>query len=328
MPVYNGERYLGQGIESVLNQSFSDFEFLIIDDGSVDGSADIIRSYNDRRIRFVINGTNQGLVATLNKGLELAQGHFIARMDCDDVSMPTRLERQFVVMERNPDVGVCGTWVHTTGEKDEIWDYPSDSDEIKCSLLFESVLAHPSVMLRSRYFGRSGFRYDRGFPHAEDYALWVRCAGAMAFANIPEVLLEYRIHPSQTVQREMQGKVMSADRVRELQLRSLGIHPTPAEMELHRALSMFQFRDDKVFMDHTDAWLQKIGTANRTACRYREKVLATVLAKRWYAACSAATVLGFWIWRRYRASPLSGAGGLNRKEIMKFAVKCGLKRGH
>jgi glycosyltransferase involved in cell wall biosynthesis len=328
MPVHNGERYLGRSIESVLSQSCTDFEFLIIDDGSIDSSADIIRSYKDKRIRFLMNGTNQGLVATLNKGLELARGNYIARMDCDDVSVPARLERQFDFMEKNPEVGVCGTWVRTIGEKGEIWDYPSGSDEIKCSLLFESVLAHPSVMLRGRHFGKGGFRYDGGFPHAEDYALWVRCADAMEFANIPEVLVEYRIHRDQTVRRELQGKVMSADRVRELQLRSLGIRPAPEERELHRALSLFRFRPDKAFVDLADVWLQRIRSSNRTSGTYRDSALAAVLAERWYAVCCAATALGFWVWRRYWASPLADAHRLSRKEIMKFAIKCGLKRGH
>ena len=111
MPVYNGEKYLKEAITSILLQTFDDFEFLIINDGSSDASVDIIQSFRDPRIRLVHNDTNIGLIATLNKGLKLAHGKYVARMDQDDISLPRRLEKQTYFMDNNPDVGVCGTWI-------------------------------------------------------------------------------------------------------------------------------------------------------------------------------------------------------------------------
>ena len=120
MTVHNGEKHLSEAIDGILNQTFKDFEFLVIDDGSTDGSADIIQSYKDVRIRFISNGKNLSVPVSLNMGLNLARGEYIARMDCDDISLPQRLEKQVQFMDANPEVGVCGTWLETFGRIKEI----------------------------------------------------------------------------------------------------------------------------------------------------------------------------------------------------------------
>ena len=330
MPVYNGSPYLPDAIESILAQTFFNFELVAIDDASTDRSAAILAAYGEKdgRIRFFRNDENQGLIATLNRGLDLARGEYVARMDQDDVSLPQRLERQIAFMENHPDVGVCGTWVRTMGERDETWAYPSGSDEIKCSFVFESVLAHPSAMLRRSHFGAGGFRYDEGFSHAEDYALWARCAKVMEFANIPEVLVEYRIHADQTVRRQMRGKVMSADRVREIQLRSLGIIPSTSEMDLHRDISTCRFRSSLEFVELAGKWLQRLACANDATSSFPEHAFSKVLARRWFLVCRAASGTGIRAWRAFRSSPLYNALGQSAKEQVVFAAKCGLKRGH
>ena len=117
MPVYNGERYLREAIDSILNQTFKDFEFLIINDGSTDLSVEIIESYADKRISLAHNGQNLGLITTLNRGFDLACGEYIARMDCDDISLPDRLEKQVVFMDNHPEIGICGSWVSAISDE-------------------------------------------------------------------------------------------------------------------------------------------------------------------------------------------------------------------
>ena len=147
MPVYNGEKYLKEAIESILNQTFKDFEFLIINDGSTDNSVKIIQSFNDLRIRLIHNESNIGLIKTLNKGLKLSNGKYIARMDCDDVSLPKRLSVQINFMEKHPEIGVCGSWVKIIGlEQKFINKYPQKHEEARhIFYLTRPLLTHLSL---------------------------------------------------------------------------------------------------------------------------------------------------------------------------------------
>jgi glycosyltransferase involved in cell wall biosynthesis len=219
MPVYNGETYLREAIESILAQSFRDFEFLIINDGSTDQSVSIIKSYYDPRIRQIDNDQNMGLVNTLNKGLLIAQGEYIARMDCDDISMPDRLKKQVEYMERHPNVGVCGTWIEWYGEE-YVFEYPTDDRGIKEAMLSYCALAHPAVMFGPSLLKTKKIYYNSAFEHIEDYELWSRLAPITTFVNIPEMLLKYRIHPGQIcrkyVERQNQLGTIIKGRMSEL----------------------------------------------------------------------------------------------------------------
>lgn len=326
MPVYNGETYLGEAIKSILNQTFTDFEFLIINDGSSDESLKIINSYKDKRIRLISNDKNVGLVNTLNKGIALSCGQYIARMDCDDISLPERLAKQVAYMDSQPEVCVCGTWIRTIGEiYGDVWDYPSDDSAIRCSLLFGSVIAHPSVIIRKGGLEKYQLFYDARYTHAEDYELWVRCSKYMLLANIPEVLVLYRMHKQQIVKRECQGKEKSASRIRSLQIEDLGVFPTPEEIEIHLALSTWRFQPTYNFVEQADLWLIKLQIANINTSRYPEPAFSETLAEKWFAVCNSAVKLGSRIWKKYWISPLSQSKHLHLSQKLKFAVKCYLQ---
>ena len=149
MPVYNAETYVEEAIKSILNQTFEDFEFLIINDGSEDNSLSIINNYasKDNRIK-IISREKKGLVFSLNEGIKLAKGKYIARMDADDISVPERFKKQISYLERNSDVDICGTWIETFGRSMEVLKYPVQHDDIKVALLFAFGLAHPSIMAK------------------------------------------------------------------------------------------------------------------------------------------------------------------------------------
>ncbi len=200
MPVYNSEKYLREAIDSILTQTYTDFEFIIIDDGSLDSSAEIVRSYTDPRIRFYINEKNMGVAATLNRGLELATGEYIARMDSDDISLPERFEKQVRYLDAHETVVVCATGIRLFGSQTGVRRFSSSHEQLKVDLLFGCCFAHPTVMLRSSVFRKEGYRYDESYSKMEDYDLWVRISRKHELASIPEILFQYRIHPSQVTQ--------------------------------------------------------------------------------------------------------------------------------
>ncbi len=327
MAVYDGETYLDEAIQSVLNQTFHDFEFIVINDGSTDGTAKIIERYRrgDRRIR-VYEQPNRGLVVALNRGFELARGEYIARMDADDVCVPERVAAQVAFMDARQEVGVCGTWIETMGTSNgNVRRYPPDDATIRSWLLFESVLAHPSVMMRRDLFVKTGLLYNAAYVHAEDYELWVRAARHTALANLPKILLRYRLHPQQVVEKHEATKLNSARLVRLTQLEHLGIRPTEEELVLHQALSTWQFEATPDFIGASFTWLRKLHTANHASRVYPEPAFLNVLGQRWSALCATATHLGLWTFRTFWRPPFRANAGLTWKQMLKFAIKCGIR---
>jgi glycosyltransferase involved in cell wall biosynthesis len=328
MAVRDGEQYLEEAMQSVLNQTFHDFECIVINDGSADSTAAILERYRleDPRIR-VYQQLNFGLVAALNRGLGLARGVYIARMDADDVSLPERLALQVAFMKSHPEVGICGTWIETFGaDHCDVRRYPTDDATIRSWLLFESVLAHPSVMMRREVLERNCLLYDATVIHAEDYDLWVRAARHTVLANLPEVLLRYRLHPQQVVNKHEGKKLESAQLVRLAQLGCLGIRPTEEEMRLHQALSGWEFEPTADFLGATHAWLLKLMNANKVVGVYPQMQFREMLGQRWSAVCVAATHLGLWTLLMFWRSPLRVGAGLTWEEHLKFWIKCVIRK--
>ena len=196
MSVYNGERYLGQAIESILCQSYDDFEFLIVNDGSTDGTRDVIHSYDDPRIRLIENEANLGLARSLNHGIESARGAYIARQDADDISEPDRLTRQMAFLRRHPDIALLGSWYTVIDPHGRILAHktlPCADIEIRWVLLFVSSFVHTAVIM-PRYILSTVGLYDDSLAYAMDYDLWQRIARYHPVANLNAYLVRYRIH--------------------------------------------------------------------------------------------------------------------------------------
>jgi glycosyltransferase involved in cell wall biosynthesis len=211
MPVYNGASYLREAIDSILAQTFVDFEFLIVNDGSTDNSNALIDAYRDPRIRHLQMKTNGGIVKALNHGLENAQGELVVRMDADDIALPHRLQRLVEFMDAHSDVGVCGSWVEYFGNKAGIVKTAVTHNEIIWNLTSGSPLFHPTVAIRSEVLKRHQLKYSETVLHAEDYDLWERMSWVSKFSNVPEVLLKYRITNSSVsaVYRDVQQRSTS-----------------------------------------------------------------------------------------------------------------------
>lgn len=202
MPAYNAEKHIREAIDSILQQTCTDFEFLIIDDGSTDSTADIINEYNDTRIKLIRNGDNKGLIYSLNYGLDIAKGKYIARMDADDISLDTRFEKQVNFLENNIDVTILGTAFSFLGTSYEI-HHPNYNDEIRIKLLDDVSFAHPTIMMRREAI--KDIRYNSSYKYIEDYQYWVMLAvNNLKMANLDEVLLEYRQHEDQVTSQNFE----------------------------------------------------------------------------------------------------------------------------
>ena len=198
MPVYNAKNYLKESIESILNQTFSNFEFIIIDDASNDGSLVIIDFYKQRdsRIKVFSNPCNLGIIDNLNKGIQNISTDYIARMDADDIAFPDRIEQQIKFLEENPNISVLGTNMIQIDHNSKIIKpiiLSSESLLIKWNLFFWNPIAHPTVMIRSSLIEDIG-GYNKNFLHIEDYELWLRASEKYDFYNLNKVLLYYRVH--------------------------------------------------------------------------------------------------------------------------------------
>ena len=217
MGVYNGQPFLSKAIESILNQTFTDFEFIICDDCSTDDSAKILREFaaKDSRIRLLQNKQNKGLAATLNNCLNIPRGTFIARMDCDDISLPERFAKQKEWLEKHEKVWAVGTSVEFIDDYGQVYGHTSNLVERFYELkdtVFGCVLIHPSVMMRADILRSvGGYSVNVLTTRAEDYDLWCKlCEKGGQLANMSEILLQYREDTSNITKRKYKYRVQEA----------------------------------------------------------------------------------------------------------------------
>jgi glycosyltransferase involved in cell wall biosynthesis len=274
MPVYNAEAYVSEAIASILHQSYADFELLVIDDGSQDGSMERISSFTDNRIKLIRHSINKGLVVRLNEGLAVASGDYIARMDADDISTPDRLRVQIDFMEQHPQIGVCGSRGLLLGTNVK-WGEALHPEEAKCRLLFRCCMIHPTVMIRRRALQKSRLCYEESFRHAEDYRLWSELVEHTAFSNLPDLLLSYRLHEQQVSQQFHELQLAKAQEIQRGLLGRLGLAPTEEECEAHWSIGLKPNRSHP----GRDAWIQKLIQANTASQNHDPYVFARMLSE-------------------------------------------------
>lgn len=195
MAVYNGAKYLHGTMDSILNQSFTDFEYIIINDGSTDETTHIVNAFTDHRLVILQNQANQGLAYSLNRGIEIAQGRYIARIDADDLARPARLEKQVDFLRAHPEIGIVGTGgiiLDDAGQKIGEKHFPGSDLEIRWTSLLTNPFLHPTVMFRHDVLRQHHLQYDPGLRATQDYDLWTRLLIYTQGANLPEALTGYR----------------------------------------------------------------------------------------------------------------------------------------
>ncbi len=193
MPAYNASEHIRDAINSILNQTYSEFVLLIIDDGSTDDTLEIINSIQDNRIKLIKNEKNLGLIDTLNKGLTIIDTEYFARMDADDISFPERFEIQISFLENNTQCGVVGSNYEMFGNVNKFSDLILDPDEIALGLYYDNLMAHPTVMVRKKIMDEHNLFYRKELLHLEDWGLWIELSRHTLITNLPNVLLKYRM---------------------------------------------------------------------------------------------------------------------------------------
>jgi glycosyltransferase involved in cell wall biosynthesis len=229
LPCYNAEAYIMAAIQSILEQTYTNFELIIIDDESTDKTVEVIQTINDSRIQLIQKPKNTGYTDSLNMGLSIASGKYIARMDADDISEPNRLEKQVDHLETHPDCILCGCWI-TLIPQNTIHTYPVEHDAIVEELFSRNSFAHPGVMMRKSIIDAHTLRYDRTFEPTEDYELWTRMMVLGKLYTIPEVLLRYRTHEQQISNYKATLQKQNRLRVRMQLLQTLTTQPLLANL--------------------------------------------------------------------------------------------------
>jgi len=288
MSVYNGEQYLEESVESILNQTFTDFEFIIIDDGSFDSSPNLLARYRQCDPRVLIHrfDGNRGLSAALNFGINLARGEYIVRMDADDISLQNRLQEQVAFMDANPGVGVCGTWVELIGNIErQIWRYPTRHADIHACMLFANTLVHPSVIMRAVSIEKYALYYDENIRYAQDYELWGRALACVQFANLDQILLQHRIHTEGAGVKHREAQYKTHEMVYRRLFSPFGFEYSDDDLRLHQQIGAYQYGNDIEFLRRTRKWLETISRANRQSGHIPPDILDRELGARWTQAC-------------------------------------------
>ena len=201
IPVYNAESFLQETIDSVLYQTFHDFELILVDDGSTDHSVDIIRSYDDSRIRFI--PCEHDFIGTVNQGYSHAKGKYIAQLDHDDLMMPKRLQIQYEFMEANPTIVACGGWMHCFGKRTDVKRVPSEHEQIVLSMLQHGPIHNPTGFVRRQFLIEHQIRHQSEYSFYADYKFWLEVAKKGRLANIPKILTLYRTSDEQATEKDL-----------------------------------------------------------------------------------------------------------------------------
>jgi len=307
MPLFNTGRYAGDAVQSLLSQSFSDFELIVVDDASTDGSAEVIRSFRDPRINMLTNEKNQGIAISRNIGLRAATGKYIAPFDSDDMAMPQKFEKQVDFLKRNPDFGMVGSWAKLIdGDGNTLpkkWKPDAPAERIPAILLFRNYFIQSAVVLRREIIPEGGYR--PGFNIAEDYFMWTEIAQKSRVWNFPEYLVYHRIHDRSAIGSDAARVALFDARVFEYAFERLGI-----TLDEHALSLMLKIKNEteisrKEELDDIEILLIRILRQNSILHIFDNRQLKKVVFNRWMKACSKGRKLHFSVLKKLVASPLT-----------------------
>lgn len=277
LPVYNVERYIEECLKSVLNQTIQDFEIIIIDDKSTDKTVSIIERINDNRIRLIKKKQNKGLIDSLNLGFSLAEGKYIARVDGDDINVLDRFEKQLSILEKSPEIKVCGCWLKTFGESEEIIKHKEFHDDIAANMLLHCSMSMGAVMFERQELGN--YRFDMNKLHVEDYDFWSRTLWICKFYNIQEVLYYYRKHANQVSTIYNSIQVKSDIAIKLFLFKKIGYSTTKFPDDLITKMllldSYITINELSIFLN----WINDLKRLNKEQNIFEHKYLVEVLKK-------------------------------------------------
>jgi glycosyltransferase involved in cell wall biosynthesis len=319
LPVYNAERWIGDALRSLSSQGTAAMEIIAIDDGSTDASIRVLKRSSDRSlsVRLLRNESNLGIVATLNRGLDQAQGDYVARMDADDICMPDRFARQIAFLEQT-GCDICGSWFIEFGQGiPRTVRWPHSESALRAAMLFQNTLCHPTIMAKREVFEQ--LRYREDYRLAEDYDLFGRACTKFRVANVPAPLLRYRRHSQQATQAKIDAMQDITCQIRLEMLSRQKFNATSEEQRLHnmiRAPSSIRNEND---LRCIEEWLLKLYAA------HDKEDARSVVASQWVRACIRAAPLGQTMWHIFQASPLREAAKMSASTMLDLRVLSVLK---
>jgi glycosyltransferase involved in cell wall biosynthesis len=259
IPAYNAENYLDDCLNSIINQSYENWEAILIDDGSTDGTYKKLLSYNDKRFRIFKNEKNLGLADVRNLGVSLSNAEWIAWLDSDDIASLDRLQIQMEFIKENPYINMCGSWIQLFGAKNDILKYKSSDIEIRNLFLFEDPLATSSLTMKRDLFAKTNIKFSSEFAPAEDYDVWERLLPFSKMANIQKVLCYYRIHENNTSQLLKKNQIEAVKNIQTRHLLQFGIDIKEIDYESHLNLGIFYGKIlKKEALKNVITWIRKL----------------------------------------------------------------------
>ena len=346
MPVYNGEKYVADSINSILNQTYKNIEFIIINDGSNDKTSSIISSYKDNRIIFIKNDKNNGIVDSLNYGFSIANGNYIARMDSDDISHLKRIEKQVRFMETNIDIDFCGSWGKDIKTKKYI-KTPFSNDEIVATLFFTCPFLHPSMFFRKKImqkftntdqtskkninnkniaFYKCNILYDKNYEFAEDYELWTRLCEKANVANIQESLIFLRFHENNTSLIEKERQRVVVKKIHEKLYLKNKIVFSKEELDCYEDICDFSYKEKinkNIENKEAENYLllcENVLLKIKSAFLYK-KFFLKIIGRYWFLICYQCLKNKFDIFHIYKKSKLTKFYTPNIPDLMRFLVR-------
>lgn len=327
LPAYNAEKFIRGAVESILAQSYGNFELLIINDGSTDNTVSIVESIKDPRIRLVHNERNMGLIATLNRGLDRIETPYMARMDADDLSHPRRLQKQLDFMEKNPDIGISSCWFETIGGNEkQVSRYGEEDKAIRFNTLYQNHLCHAAAIFRMDVMNRHQLRFDPKYQHAEDYELWSRALRHTRLANIPEVLYTVRSHGGSVSKQHRQIQLQNSVKVKINLFSSMGVEADASDAGLFTRLCYQDYPREVERIIQAEGILNRMIRGNAETNYLPAAYLSHRLGRLWFNLCYHNAHMGRQAIRIFRHSPLSAHAGAGALEMLKFKAKAILKR--
>jgi len=326
LPTYNRPNLLYQAIKSILNQTYQNFEIIIIDDGLEKRSYNIIKKINDRRIKYIKNIENKGASFSRNIGIKNSTGKYIALLDDDDIWIPNKLEIQINFLKKNPQIGVVGSWVKFLNSK-KINKMFSNPDKIKTNLLFGSTMVHSTIIIRKEILDKNNLKYDEDLLTSEDYDLWNKLSKYTKFYNIKKFLVKYKEHENNLTNNLSATQKQISIQLRKKQLEeNLDIDPSNKDMIIHQSIYRPENINLQDYLKRKEMWFNKLIEQNKKTKFYKEPEFSQVLAQRWLKICSVNSNKDFKIFKYFWKSGLRKK--LDWKEFeswkmtSRFFIKC------
>lgn len=327
IPCYNAEKYVEESILSILNQNYTRLEIIAIDDCSTDSTNAILNKLasQDNRITVVVNEVNLKLIKTLNKGVSLCSGEYIARIDSDDIALPTRIEKQVKFLNNNLDHDIVSTMFYTfksNSSKRNLYINPSKHEELQSFLLFKSGICHPAVMMRKRLFTELNLKFESQYLHVEDYALWSKALYLTKLANIEEPLLLYRVHESQISTINEQRQIDNKKEVFKIHCEALGLKQDDHSLDVYASVAeSVPFQKSMEFITECEDFMLLLRSKNQEKPFCNDVYLENLLSMHWIRLC-ANSQLGFKVLKKCMSSKLYNSANYQLRDHLVLFVKC------